>query len=122
MWCPTVVVSDDGGSRFVDMEVEQVPAPFAENVPPLLLSAPLSAEFVVFVTTPDDLRDTQPHPAPRRQLVFVLDGELEIETGDGERRTFPPGDVVLVEDTAGRGHVTRLSKGRASFIAVPLLG
>ena len=101
---------------------EQVLAPFAENVPPLLLSAPLPAEFVVFVTTPNDLRDTRPHPAPRRQLVFVLDGEIEIETSDGERRTFPPGGVVLVEDTVGSGHMTRVSKGRASFVAVPLLG
>ncbi len=81
LWRLTTEVT--GGSRFVDVEVEQVPAAFAENVPPLLLSAPLPAEFVVFVTTPDDLRDTQPHPAPRRQIVVVLDGELEIETSDG---------------------------------------
>jgi hypothetical protein len=116
----TVVGSDDGGSRFVDVEVEQIATTFAENVPPLLTSAPVRAQYVVFVTTPDDLRDTQPHPAPRRQLVIALDGEFEIETSDGERRTFPPGGVVLVEDTAGRGHVTRASKGRATFVAVPL--
>jgi hypothetical protein len=47
MWCPTDVVSDDGRSRFVDVEVEQVLAPFGENVPPLPLSTPLPAEFVV---------------------------------------------------------------------------
>ena len=115
-----VVAADDGGSKFVDVEVEQTEAPFAENVPPLLVSAPLPAQAVLFVTTPDDLRDTEPHPAPRRQLVIVLDGEFEIETTDGERRTLAPGEVALVEDTTGRGHVTRVSKGGARFVAVPL--
>jgi hypothetical protein len=115
-----VIASDDGGSRFVDVEVEQAEAPFAENVPPLRISAPLPAQAVLFVTTPEDLRQTEPHPAPRRQLVIALDGEFEIETTHGDRRTFPPGGVALVEDTTGRGHVTRASKGGASFVAVPL--
>ena len=33
---------------------------------------------------------------------------------------FGPGSVVLVEDTAGRGHVTRMPSGSATFAAVPL--
>jgi hypothetical protein len=115
-----VVTTEDGGSRFVDIDVEQTAAPFAENVPPLLVSQPLPAHGLVFVTTPDDLRETEPHPAPRRQVVIVLDGEFEIETTDGDRRIFPPGGVALVEDTSGRGHVTRAASGRASFVAVPL--
>jgi hypothetical protein len=115
-----VVTTKDGGSRFVDIDVEQTAAPFAENVPPLLVSQPLPAKGLVFVTTPDDLRETEPHPAPRRQFVIVLDGEFEIETTDGDRRIFPPGGAALVEDTSGRGHVTRASRGRASFVAVPL--
>jgi hypothetical protein len=85
-----------------------------------MVSQPLPALGLVFVTTPEDLLETEPHPAPRRQIVIALDGEFEIETTDGERRTFAPGAVALVEDTSGRGHVTRASKGRASFVAVPL--
>lgn len=120
MQITSVVMSEDGGSRFVDIDVEQSEALFAENVPPLLVSGPLPAEHVVFVTTPWDLvGDTRPHPAPRRQLVIFLDGEAEIETTDGERRTFPPGGVVLVEDISGRGHVTGF-KGPTSWVAVPL--
>jgi hypothetical protein len=116
-----VVTAEDGGSRFVDAEVEQAEAPYVENVPPLLVSSPLAAQAVVFVTTPEMRTDAlEPHRAPRRQLVIVLDGDFEIETTDGERRTFSPGGVVLLEDTSGRGHVTRPSKARASFAAVPL--
>ena len=47
------------------------------------------------------------HNAPRRQYVIGLEGEVEIEVGDGTRRRFGPGDVFLAEDTAGRGHVSR---------------
>jgi len=44
------------------------------------------------------------HCAPRRQFLIFLDGEMEMEVGDGERRKFLPGDVLLVEDTFGEGH------------------
>ena len=48
------------------------------------------------------------HNAPRRQFVITLDGEGEIEIGDGTRRRFKAGDVLLAEDTTGRGHITRV--------------
>ena len=49
----------------------------------------------------------EPHVAPRRQLVVHLAGRSEVEVSDGEVRAFGPGDVVLVEDVAGKGHITR---------------
>lgn len=48
------------------------------------------------------------HPVPKRQYVITLSGEVEIETGDGTVRCFGPGDVMLAEDTTGRGHITRV--------------
>lgn len=48
------------------------------------------------------------HPAPRRQWVIILSGELEIGLGDGSVRRFGPGDARLVEDTTGHGHTTRV--------------
>jgi hypothetical protein len=47
------------------------------------------------------------HTAPRRQYIVLLDGEIEIETSLGEKRQFKGGQVVLVEDTTGKGHKTR---------------
>jgi quercetin dioxygenase-like cupin family protein len=47
------------------------------------------------------------HPAPRRQFVIILSGQLEIGLGDGSKQTFGPGDARLVEDTTGKGHTTR---------------
>jgi hypothetical protein len=109
-----------GGSKFEDVEVSQSPAPFAENVPPLLVSTPIPTGAVVFVTTPDDLREMAPHPAPRRQFVVVLEGEIEMETTDGEKRSFVPGVVGVLEDVEGRGHISVVRGGAATFMAIPL--
>ena len=46
------------------------------------------------------------HPAPRRQFVIILSGQLEIGLGDGSKHVFGPGDARLVEDTTGQGHTT----------------
>lgn len=48
------------------------------------------------------------HPAPRRQFAFILQGTVEVTVTDGEVRRFVPGDVVLLEDTTGKGHTTRI--------------
>ena len=48
------------------------------------------------------------HPAPRRQYVITLQGQAELELGDGTTLRFGPGDLVLAEDLTGQGHVTRI--------------
>lgn len=70
------------------------------------LSEPIRAESVVFREN-DPGYDYDWHPAPARQFIVLLDGAIEIEVGDGEKRTFHGGDILLVEDTTGRGHRTR---------------
>lgn len=61
------------------------------------------------------------HPAPRRQYVITLAGQVEIETGDGTVRRFGPGDVMLADDTTGRGHMTRVVGGRPrDCVMIPL--
>ena len=47
------------------------------------------------------------HTAPQRQYIILLDGEIEIETSLGEKRILKGGDVILAEDTTGKGHRTR---------------
>jgi len=46
------------------------------------------------------------HPAPQRQFVIILSGQLEIGFEDGSTKIFGPGDARLVEDTTGKGHTT----------------
>ena len=47
------------------------------------------------------------HNAPRRQFVINLEGQVEITVGDGTVRRLGPGDILLAEDTTGRGHISR---------------
>jgi hypothetical protein len=61
------------------------------------------------------------HPAPRRQFVIILSGQLEIGLGDGTKKVFGPGDARLVEDTTGKGHTTRVFGNQPCVTAtVPL--
>jgi hypothetical protein len=52
------------------------------------------------------------HTAPRRQYVVNLEGEVEIEVGDGTRRILRTGDILLAEDTTGQGHISRAVAGK----------
>jgi len=47
------------------------------------------------------------HNAPQRQYIILLDGGVIIETSLGEVRTFTTGEILLVEDTTGKGHKTK---------------
>jgi uncharacterized cupin superfamily protein len=96
----------DGATHFADLEI-----PLAHAGTIGRLSDRVAATGVVFRETPGDY-DYDWHPAPRRQYVVLLDGEIEITVGDGETRRFRGGDVLLVEDTTGRGHRTRTTDGR----------
>lgn len=110
-----------GGSKFEERDVPQTKMPDAENVSPLLVSEALPASGVVFVTMPEEVRVTESHPAPRRQLVVVLEGQLEVETTDGEKRILTPGMIALVDDVQGLGHRTTVrSTGPVTFLAIPL--
>lgn len=48
------------------------------------------------------------HHAPTPQFAINLSGYLQVEVSDGTRRKIGPGDLVFLDDTVGKGHVTRL--------------
>jgi len=82
------------------------------------ISKRLPATGIIFVeTTGTALAESlaQPHPAPCRQYVIVLQGGVEVTTSDGESRTSGAGEVVMVEDTTGKGMSRKYSP--RSFIA-----
>jgi hypothetical protein len=64
-------------------------------------------------------QDLDFHHAPRRQLVFNLTGEFEIECGDGSKGRIGPGEILLAEDLSGQGHIFRSSGPRQMlFVAL----
>lgn len=58
------------------------------------------------------------HCCPRKQFLIFLEGKMEMETGDGKRKTFLPGDVLLVEDTEGKGHLSRTKSWSALVVPI----
>ena len=49
------------------------------------------------------------HTAPRRQYVITLSGQGELEVSGGKKIPVGPGHIELVEDTTGKGHITRVT-------------
>jgi len=100
--------ADSGGeSHFRDVEVQLRETDFAPPAPPLNVSSFSSASEYGFATAPLGWHGDW-HPTPQRQFLFYIAGEVEVGVSDGEVRTFGPGDIVLVEDTTGKGHVSRV--------------
>ena len=98
----TRVYSDaNGDSRFEEREV-----PLYEKGDIGFLSDEIEVKKVIFREVLPSY-DYDFHQAPQRQYIVLLDGSIEIETSLGEKRVFHGGDVLLVEDTTGKGHRTR---------------
>ena len=95
-----VYTGDDGQSHF-----DEIDYPLHES-PVGLLSELIPAKGMILRETPGTY-NLDFHTAPRRQFIINLDAAVEIEVGDGSKRTINPGEVFLAEDTTGQGHISR---------------
>ncbi len=84
-----------------------------------LLSNPQEVKSIIFRVTSADY-DYDWHNAPQKQYIIILEGQVEIEVGTGEKKVFGGGDVLLVEDTEGQGHKSRAIGGKRKSIFVTL--
>ncbi len=110
----------EGETHFSDEPLTFTLEDYAPPAPPISVSKKLASESMVFISSPHGWFGDW-HPVPRRQLMLMLSGELEVEVSDGEKRRFLPGSVAMVEDTTGRGHASRVVSGeRAYMMAIPL--
>lgn len=117
MFKVTRIFSDGtGDSHFEDIEV-----PLQSDGEIGFLSDKVPVKEIVFRTVKPDY-DYDFHTAPQRQYIILLDGAIEIETSLGRKRTFKGGEILLVEDTEGKGHKTRNIQHierRSIFITLP---
>ena len=51
------------------------------------------------------------HRGPRRQYVITLSGRGQLEVAGGKTIPVEPGHIELIEDTTGKGHITRVAAG-----------
>jgi hypothetical protein len=97
---------EKGESHFTDIEVELFDS---GNIGKLSEKFPVN-EIIFRETSGDYNYDF--HNAPQRQFIILLEGEIQIETSLGEVRNFKAGEVLLVEDTEGKGHKTKSVDGK----------
>lgn len=63
------------------------------------------------------------HPSPMPMWIFALRGQMQFEATNGDMRRIAPGDALLLEDTTGRGHVSRvLGDAEVTLAVVRLAG
>ena len=85
----------------------------------ILLSKAFNSPRVRFVELPEGY-DHDWHNAPRRQIVILLSGVVEVRTSDNQVRRWGAGDVMLADDVRGKGHQTRAINGSVRMVYVPL--
>ena len=98
----------DGTSHFEDVEMELLPGFAAPPAEPLHFADFVRLGQSRWVGVSPGWRGDAPHPTPRRMPVIPLQGEFEVTAGDGTKRRFKPGDVMIAEDTWGSGHSTQV--------------
>lgn len=112
------IYNDEAGeSHFGALSFEMSERNFAPPAPAFRVSRMDEAVRQGFLVVPTgwvgDL-----HPSPIRMWIFLLDGEMEFEASDGERRALVPGSALLLEDTGGKGHRSRVIGGNIATVAV----
>ena len=79
---------------------------YAETTRAGRLSKRMPATGIIFREVQPDY-DLDWHPAPRRQYIINLDAGVQITASDGEARRIGAGEIILVEDTWGKGHLSK---------------
>jgi quercetin dioxygenase-like cupin family protein len=111
----------NGESHFVDVAMPYHSPATAWSTATAVHSESLPARSVLFRRVLARRGRGAFHTAPQRQLMITLEGTCEVEASDGEARRFGPGSVLLVEDTTGKGHLTRsVGSEELSLIVVAL--
>jgi hypothetical protein len=107
-----IFTKDSGDSA---IEVREVPMSKAERP----MSETFKCSSIFFRETPEGHVEDL-HRAPRRQLVFLTSGILELEASDGRRFICRPGDLIFAEDMQGKGHITRSLRDVRGFVHVTM--
>jgi hypothetical protein len=103
-----IFTKDSGESA---IEVREIPMNGAGRP----MSDTFKCESLFFRETPEGhVQDF--HNAPRRQLIFLTSGILELEASDGHRTLCMPGNLIFAEDVQGKGHITRSLRDVRGFV------
>jgi len=115
-----IYATPDGESHFDEIVIPTTKRPVFPDIAPFELSAHYPASRIRFTRIPATMHEVGYHTVPERVLTVRLDGSVEYETSDGEVRHVHAGSFVLVEDTHGKGHISRHSAEGQTVIWITL--
>jgi hypothetical protein len=104
--CVRLFADSAGESHFATLSIGLSSSHFAPPAPPLDVSEVVEARHGFLRAPPGWFGEW--HPTPARQFMCLLSGVLEVSVSDGETRRMTQGTIILLEDTTGRGHATRV--------------
>src|SRR4029434_4763095 len=108
-------VDQKGESHFEDVEIAYIESSRSGR-----LSARLPATRIIFREVQPDY-DLDWHRATRRHYIITLEAGVQITASDAESRRIGAGEVLLVEDTWGKGHLSKALDGKLrNCIFVPI--
>ena len=115
----TRLYADEAGeSRFEDVEVEFQEVDYAPPAPPMGLSEMVKATQTGFLLASLDWKGETWHPVSVRQFMVVVAGRFAATVSDDNRREFGIGEVLLLDDTHGKGHSTEVLGDDDGVVAV----
>lgn len=109
-------VDKKGETHFTDVNI-----PYAKKGKGGKISRRYPASGILFRETAGTY-DYDWHNAPRKQYIINLDGAVDITVSDGETRRIGAGEIFLVEDTHGKGHMSKAVGGKmrhSVFVPIP---
>ena len=120
MKCLRIYATQDGESHFGEVEIPTEKASVHPDATPFDISASYPASRIRFTRIPAGMRQVDWDTVPDRELTVRLNGTVEYETSDGEVRKVSAGEFVLVEDTHGKGHLSRHSQNAQMVLWISL--
>ena len=102
-----IYTDEEGETHLRKLTVDLALRDFAPPSEPVRVSTGETLTTGVFFEAPPGW-DRTPHPTPRRQYAIMLSGQMTLTVSDGTRIDVRPGDVFLLNDVAGKGHLSQV--------------
>jgi hypothetical protein len=113
---PRLYSDPSGGSRFDTVTVPVTLQNFAPPALPFSVSALAPATQCGFLHLPVGWVGDM-HPSPLRMWIFVLQGEMHFQASNGDSQKIAAGSAVLLEDTVGVGHFSKVLGSSPAILA-----
>ncbi len=120
MKCLRIYATAGGESHFDEIDLPTTKTSVHPDAVPFDVTASYPASRVRITHIPAGMWEVAWHIVPEPNLTVRLNSSVEYETSDGETRHVPAGSFVLVEDTHGKGHLSRHSPEAQTVIWVSL--